>query len=72
MKISISATNPCHLYPMAIELSELGHLGAYYSGYPQWKLPGADPPDVRTHSLRTNIVYGMLKFLPEIAAPAVA
>jgi len=31
MKISISATNPCHLYPLAVELNRLGALGMYYS-----------------------------------------
>ena len=42
MKISISATNPCHLFAMAEELAARGALGAYYSGYPAWKL-GAPP-----------------------------
>ncbi len=69
MKISISATNPCHLHPMAVELAQRGHLDAYYSGYPKWKLPGDDGFPVRTHSLRTNIVYGLLKFLPESMRP---
>ncbi len=69
MKISISATNPCHLYQLAVELAGLDSLDAYYSGYPKWKLPGADRLPIRTHSLRTNIVYGMLKFLPESMRP---
>lgn len=68
MKISISATNPCHLFPLAVELHRLGRLGTYYSGYPQWKLP--DPIPVQTHSFRTNLVYGALKFLPEWARPS--
>ncbi|MDR3406408.1 MAG: glycosyltransferase family 4 protein [Chthoniobacter sp.] len=65
MKISIAATNPCHLYPMALELAQRAAVGCYYSGYPAWKLgdPGSLP--LRTHSLRTNIVYGLLKFVPE-------
>lgn len=65
MKISISATNPCHLYPMALELANHGALGSYYSGYPAWKLGDTSGLSVRTHSLRTNIVYGLLKFVPE-------
>ncbi len=65
MKISISATNPCHLYPMALELASHGALGSYYSGYPAWKLGDTSGLSVRTHSLRTNIVYGLLKFVPE-------
>ena len=65
MKISISATNPCHLYPMALELAKRDALGCYYSGYPSWKLGAAADLPVRTHSLRTNVVYGLLKFVPE-------
>jgi glycosyltransferase involved in cell wall biosynthesis len=65
MKISIAATNPCHLYPMAIGLAHRQALGQYYSGYPAWKLGGANGVDLRTHSLRTNVVYGLLKFVPE-------
>ena len=65
MKISISATNPCHLFAMAEALSTRGALGAYYSGYPAWKLGAPPSLPLRTHSLRTNIVYGLLKFLPE-------
>jgi glycosyltransferase involved in cell wall biosynthesis len=69
VKISISATNPCHLWPMARELSGASALGHYYSGYPAWKLGGADGIDVRAHSLRTNIVYGLLKFAPARLRP---
>ena len=65
MKISIAATNPCHLYPMALELAQRESLGGYYSGYPAWKLGDAGNLPLRTHSLRTNIVYGLLKFVPE-------
>jgi glycosyltransferase involved in cell wall biosynthesis len=64
MKISIAATNPCHLYPMALELAKRGALGCYYSGYPAWKLGDTARLPLRTHSLRTNIVYGLLKFVP--------
>jgi glycosyltransferase involved in cell wall biosynthesis len=69
MKISIAATNPCHLFALARELALLEALGAYYSGYPQWKLGAPAGVDVRTHSLRTNVVYGLLKFVPEKFRP---
>lgn len=69
MKIAVSATNPCHLYPMALELAKLQSLDCYYSGYPKWKLKNIEGLHVRTHSLRTNIVYGSLKFLPESMRP---
>jgi len=70
MKISIAATNPCHLFALAIALARAEALGCYYSGYPAWKL--AAPPElpVRTHSFRTTLVYGALKFLPEVLRPA--
>lgn len=45
-------------------------LGTYYSGYPQWKLGAAAGLNVRTHSLRTNVVYGLLKFVPERLRPS--
>jgi len=70
MKISISATNPCHLFPMAVELARLGAVGHYYSGYPRWKLGDTDGVPIRTHSWRTNIVYGLIKFLPERRRPS--
>jgi glycosyltransferase involved in cell wall biosynthesis len=69
VKISISATNPCHLYPFAQELAQRGALGCYYSGYPAWKLPGGEKLPLATHTLRTNIVYGLLKFVPKWARP---
>jgi len=69
MKIAISATNPCHLYPLARELAKLQCLDCYYSGYPRWKLQDAERLHIRTHSLRTNIVYGLLKFFPKSLRP---
>ena len=70
MKISIAATNPCHLFPLAVELARAGALGCYYSGYPRWRLrPPAGMP-VLTHSIRTTMVYGALKFLPQPIRPA--
>jgi glycosyltransferase involved in cell wall biosynthesis len=70
MKISFSATNPCHLFPVARELAKLGALGCYYSGYPAWKLRNTEGMNVRTHSLRTNIVYGLLKYAPAGLRPS--
>ena len=70
MKISISATNPCHLYPVALELAKRDALGCYYSGYPAWKLNAPPELSLRTHSLRTNIVYGLLKYVPERWRPS--
>lgn len=70
MKISFAATNPCHVYPFALELAKVGALGAYYSGYPAWKLPGSAALPLRVHSLRTNVVYGLLKYVPERFRPS--
>ncbi len=44
-------------------------LGCYYSGYPAWKLRNAEGMNVRTHSLRTNVVYGLLKYAPARLLP---
>jgi glycosyltransferase involved in cell wall biosynthesis len=70
MKISIAATNPCHLYPLALELHKLGALGCYYSGYPDWKLAAPEGLPVRTHSFRTTVVYGALKYIPAVLRPS--
>jgi glycosyltransferase involved in cell wall biosynthesis len=70
VKISFSATNPCHMYPIAREVARQGALGCYYSGYPAWKLRDAAGMPLRTHSLRTNIVYGLLKHAPEKLRPS--
>jgi len=47
----------------------MGELGAYYSGYPLWKLPHSDGMPIKTHSFRTTIVYGLQRFLPPWARP---
>ena len=70
VKISIAATNPCHLFPQALELARAGALGCYYSGYPGWKLGAPGDMPVRTHSLRTTLVYGALKYLREPLRPS--
>ena len=64
MKHSFAATNPCHVYDMALALWQMGGLGCYYSGYPRWRLkPPADFP-IRVKSLRTVLTYAMQR-LPE-------
>ena len=69
MNISISATNPCHLYDLARALHAQHALGRYYSGYPRWKLrPPANFP-LTTRSARTLLTYGTLR-LPTTLRPA--
>lgn len=69
MKLSFSATNPCHLYDLAKALHGLNALGRYYSGYPGWKLkPPAGFPLV-ARSARTLATYGCLR-LPALVRPA--
>ncbi len=70
MKISFAATNPCHMWPTARAVGELGALAHYYSGYPAWKMRDADPAILRTHSLRTNVVYALLKYAPAWLRPS--
>jgi len=70
VKISIAATNPCHLFPLAIELAKANALGCYYSGYPAWKLRAPAGMPVLTHSVRTTMVYGALKYLPASLRPS--
>lgn len=53
------------MHGMALAVAEQGAAGAYYSGYPEWKLGPSPGLRVRAHSLRTNIVYGLLKYVPE-------
>lgn len=69
MRVSFAATNPCHVFPMARAFAAQGVSGAYYSGYPAWKLSAPGELNVRTHSFRTNVVYGLFKFVPERFRP---
>ena len=55
---------------MAVELAKLGALGAYYSGYPEWKLPDRNYLTIRSHSIRTTITYGLLKYAPKGLRPS--
>ena len=70
MKISFAATNPCHMWPTAMAVKAEGALGQYYSGYPAWKLSDPDPSVIRCHSVRTTIVYGLLKYAPAWMRPS--
>jgi len=65
MRISFAATNPCHVWQMAMALSARQALGVYYSGYPRWRLPGADGMELRCHSFRTLITYFLHGKVPE-------
>ena len=66
MRIAISSTNPCHLYEMALALSQLESTVDYYSGYPAWKLNHHTNVNLNviSRSFRTLVTYGMLR-LPE-------
>ena len=68
-KICISATNPCHLYDLAVALHRQGALGRYYSGYPSWKLRAPEGFPSVTCSLRTVLTSGCLR-LPAALRPA--
>lgn len=70
MKISIAATNPCHLFSLARELAGLELLGCYYSGYPRWKLRGTEEMVVRTHSWRVVVSYACFRYWPEKLRPS--
>ena len=59
-----AATNPCHVFDLALALHGRAALGAYISGYPRWRLrPPADFPLVE-RTWRTLLTYGMQR-LPE-------
>ena len=68
MKISFSATNPCHIYDQALSLFDLGQLGVFFSGYPRWRLkPPAGMPVIPVSS-RTLVTYGFQR-MPEWLRP---
>ncbi len=67
--IALSATNPCHLYDLAIALHQLQQLGAYHSGYPGWRLHPPPRFPLKSHSGRTLVTYGALR-LPMTLRPA--
>lgn len=61
---SFAATNPCHVYDMALALWEKQALGSYYSGYPRWRLKPPPGFPIRTRVFRTLVTYSMQR-LPE-------
>jgi len=69
MKISMAATNPCHVWEMARELAGLGALERYFSGYPNWRLSDSEGVPVCSFSARTLVVYGARRLLPEHLRP---
>jgi alpha-maltose-1-phosphate synthase len=68
-KITLSATNPCHVWDMARALHKRSALAAFHSGYPAWRLRRATGLPVISHSARTLVVYGLRRFVPERARP---
>ena len=69
LRICISATNPCHLYDLAVALHARGELGGYFSGYPAWKLHPPDGFPLVACSTRTLVTYGCLR-LPAVLRPS--
>jgi glycosyltransferase involved in cell wall biosynthesis len=57
------------MWPTARAIAQEGALGHYYSGYPAWKIAGANAAQLRCSSFRTNIVYGLLKYAPAALRP---
>lgn len=62
--ISFAATNPCHVYDMALALRAGGVGGVYYSGYPRWRLRPPPGFACRAASFRTLVTYGLQR-VPE-------
>ncbi|MCC5806360.1 MAG: glycosyltransferase family 4 protein [Opitutales bacterium] len=62
--VSFAATNPCHVYDLAVALRALGVGGMYYSGYPRWRLRPPPGFAMRAASFRTLVTYGLQR-LPE-------
>lgn len=67
--ISFAATNPCHVYDLALALHAEGALAHYYSGYPRWRL--RPPPDfpLTTAVWRTLVTYACER-LPDGLRPS--
>jgi glycosyltransferase involved in cell wall biosynthesis len=66
--LAFSATNPCHLYPLAQAVNSLTGNVTFYSGYPRWRLPQPHPDRIHAHSNRVLVTYGLLR-LPERFRP---
>lgn len=68
--LAFAATNPCHVYDLALALHDRAALSAYLSGYPRWKLADAAGMPIRTSAGPTLATYGLLKLAPSWAVPA--
>lgn len=68
VQLAFAATNPCHVYDLALELNYRAGLSAYLSGYPRWKLPESAGLPIRSHAGPTLATYGLLKLAPRWAA----
>lgn len=68
MKHSFAATNPCHVYDMALTLHKEETLGCYYSGYPRWRLKPPPGFPMVSRSWRTLVTYGLQR-VPESLRP---
>jgi alpha-maltose-1-phosphate synthase len=66
--LSFSATNPCHVYDLAVALHGEGRLGRFLCGYPRWRLPS--PAGFPHHPVgwRTLVVYAWRR-LPAWSRP---
>ncbi len=68
VEVAFAATNPCHVYDLALELNSRGALSAYLSGYPRWKLAESSGMPIRSKAGPTLATYGLLKLAPRWAA----
>jgi glycosyltransferase involved in cell wall biosynthesis len=61
LNLGFAATNPCHVYSLAQAVAELDSVVTCYMGYPRWRLHRPYPTNLRTHSFRTIVTYGLLR-----------
>lgn len=68
VRIAFAATNPCHVYDLALALQDRSALSAYLSGYPSWKLKASGGLPIHSHAGPILVTYGLLKLAPKWAA----
>jgi len=66
---AFSATNPCHVYDLAVAMAHSGARVSYYSGYPRWRLRPPAALGFHAFPLRTVATYGLLR-LPRALRPS--
>lgn len=66
--LSFAATNPCHVYDMALALHECGRLDTFICGYPRWRLGAPSSFPHIPVGWRTVVVYAWRR-LPAWARP---